>query len=336
MGLHQLSAERFAFAVHEQGSASAAVHEFDAGALRMALVQHAEGGAGAVSQGMPSEVARARDALFERMHRDPDCGVTGAVMSLRSASDSWHMTVLPKDSPGWHVALAFSFFPLPIVVSEQGLVHLSYSRSPAAVPYAAPGWNLLHPAVAQQAAAIVLPDAHSAAEGIARLAGRPGLVSYLLGMGDTFSLSDVEQLARTGQTTASIVLALASGLQGEDRTWMYQVRLSERALSQAGQFALVYARAKSHHLEALARHPARDGLDRHQLEIREAHIVRFAHHLALLQLCAEFGIGLWSCPMSAAQNYQPYAGDVDPLASGWAEAVPLEAASYEKRLDAHL
>jgi hypothetical protein len=98
-------------------------------------------------------------------------------------------------------------------------------------------WHMLHPALAAQAAAIVFPDAPTGADGCALVAKRPGVVYYLMGTGDTFSLSDIEQLGRRHEVSASIVLAVARGVQGEDRSWMYRVKLSERAVARAGLLA---------------------------------------------------------------------------------------------------
>jgi hypothetical protein len=324
MSLVQHSATRFELGLHEPAADSTVAHGFDPTGLRAVLQQQPDGSSRVELPSLPESVAAAREAVFERLARDETLSLAGGLLALLSPTDSWHLTVLPEATPAWHVALAFSFFPLAATVGPGRLVHLSYQDSPAASPGAHPAWDVLHPAVAAAAARIVAPASGRLAEGCARLAARPGIVSYLLGMGDTFSLADIEHLAQNGQTSPSIVLASAQGLQGEDRSWMYRVRLSPRAVQQAGLLQLGYARAKSRLLAELARYPARESATAQQAEIRQWHIEHFAHHLALLQVCLDFGIGLWSCPMSATPNDVLDEDDDAPPASSWAEAVAPE------------
>ena len=321
LGLFQESTDRFAFALHADGASTRLYQEFDARNLRAALVARPDGGASVQLEAVPAEVAQARNLVFETMSRDPESAVTGAVMALDSVSDSWNLTVLRDSAPGYHVALAFSFYPLRVSFGEGSLIHVAYEA--AAERDAGAEWHMLHPALAAQAAAIVFPDAPTGADGCALLAKRPGVVDYLMGLGSTFSLSDIEQLARSHQVTASIVLAAALGPQGEDRSWMYRVKLGERAVAGAGLLAVSYARAKTRHIAGLRSRPPRDGLREEQLQFREAQIDRFAHHLALLELCVEFGIGLWSCPLSAAPD-ESLDSDSDEPSDQWSVAVNPE------------
>ena len=124
--------------------------------------------------------------------------------------------MLRDSAPGYHVALAFSFYPLRVIFEEGRLVHVAYEepahRDAGAV------WPLLQPAIAAQAAAIFFPEASTGADACALLATRPGVLNYLRGTGLTFSLGDIEQLARGRQVSASIVVAHARGVHSEDRS----------------------------------------------------------------------------------------------------------------------
>ncbi len=296
LGLFQESADRFAFALHTDTAPSRFYQEFSARDVRAAVVEHPDGGASVELMTVPAEVAAVRHAAFDAA-RDADSIISGGVMALETVSDWWNMTVLLDSGPGYHVALAFSFFPLRVSFGPGRLVHLAYEAAdPSSVE---PAWYMLQPCLVEQVADIVFPEASTGADACALLASRPGVVHYLLGLGDTFSLTDIEFLARSGQLTPSTVCAQARGPRQEDLAWLYRVRLSERAVASAGLLAISYARAKARCLAGL-RTRTPPNLSDAKLRYREEQINRFAHHLAILRLCVEFGIGLWSCPMSAA------------------------------------
>ena len=67
----------------------------------------------------------------------------------------------------------------------------------------------------------------------------------------------------------------------------------------------------------------RDDLQAEQWAFREAQIERFAHHLALLELCVEYGIGLWSCPASVDDG-DWLDSDSDEPSAQWSVAVAPE------------
>jgi hypothetical protein len=326
LGLFQLSPYRFGVALHDQGGVAVASCEFDAGDLRAALIPQAGGGLSIDLQAVPPDVRRAREAVLELIDRDVTSFVAGGLMALDSVSDSWGMTVLPHSLPGYHVALAFSFYPLRMISGPERLVHLAEEDSPAANQLPEAAWNLLHPAVVEQAAALAFPSRSleaGTASGCALLSAHPGVLTYLFGLGDTFSLTDIEYLARARQVSSSIVVAQAQGLRGDDRSWMYRVKLSDRAIEQVAQLALGYARAKARIERGLRRRPPRAGLNATQNEFREAQVGRFAHHLAILALCIEFGIGLWSRPrLTSAENVEDIAAPRP--ARRWAMAVAPE------------
>lgn len=321
LGLFQESSDRFALALHADVVPKRLYRQFGARDLRAAVVARPDGDASVQLVTVPAEVAQARDLIFETMSRDPGSVVTGGVMALDTFSDSWNLSVLRDSAPGYHVALAFSFYPLRVSFGEGSLIQIGYDVAAQRDRVAA--WYMLNPALAAQAAAIVFPDAPTVADACALLANRPGVVDYLMGMGDTFSLSDIEQLARSRQVTASIVLAAAQGAEGEDRSWLYRVKLSERAVAHAGLFAVSYARAKARHIAGLRSRPPRDSLRGGQLQFHEVQIGRFAHHLALLELCVAYGIGLWSCPMSVNDD-DLLDSDNDEPSDQWSVAVNPE------------
>ncbi|MEP6610114.1 MAG: hypothetical protein ABJA83_15765 [Burkholderiaceae bacterium] len=240
LGLFQESTDRFTFALHADTSPMRLYQEFSAHDLRTAIMERPGSGASVQLVSVPAEVSQIRDLVFERMSREPESIVTGGMMALDTVSDSWHLTVLRDFMPSYHVALAFSFFPLRVSFGEGNLVHNAYDVAPEADAGAA--WYMLCPAVAAQAASIVFRDAPTGADACALLAKYPGVVRYLLGLGDTFSLSDVEQLARRRQVTSSVVSAAAQSSDGEDRSWLYRVKLSERAVASAELLAVSYAR----------------------------------------------------------------------------------------------
>jgi hypothetical protein len=321
LGLIQESTDRFAFALHADAPRTRLFREFGARDLRAGLVEQPDGGASIELGTLPEEVAHIREAFFEAMARDPESVVTGGVMALDTASDSWNLTVARDSAPAYHVALAFSFFPLRASLGEGRLLHVGYEVASARDVGAA--WRLLHPSIAVQAAAILFPDAPTGADACALLAGREGVSDFLMGMGDTFSLADIECLARSNQVTSSVVLAAARGGQGEDRSWLYRVKLSERAVAQEGLLAVSYARARVRHGAGLRSRPPRADLRAEQRAFREAQIERFAHHLALLELCVEYGIGLWSCPASADSGAW-LDSDSDEPSDQWSVAVSPE------------
>ncbi len=184
-------------------------------------------------------------------------------------------------------------------------------------------WRIVHHALVRQAATFVCPHEPTGADACAVFANRPGLVDYLVALGDTFSLADIEYLARIGQTTPSTVVAAALGFGGEDRSWLYRIRLSPRAIANQDLLGVTYARAKARHASGLRGRPIWRPLTQEQLDFRETQIERFAHHLAVLQLCSEFGIGLWSCPMSASDDtLLEESEDEEP--HYWSVAMPLE------------
>jgi hypothetical protein len=297
LGLFQESTDRFALAIHADTAPARVYQEFSARDLRAALVERPEGGASVQLLTLPAEVAAARDLVFDANSRDPDSFVSGGVMALTTFSDWWNMTVLRDSAPGYHVALAFSFYPLRVTFAEGRIVHVAHED--AGLQDGQPAWYMLQPCLAEQAAAIVFPDAPTPADGCASLASRPGVVDYLLGLGDTFSLTDIEQLARNKQLTPSMVVAAARGLRQEDLSWLYCVKLSERAIASAGLLAVSYARAKTRRMAGL-RSRTPPNLPDEKLRYWDAQVNRFAHHLAILELCVEYGIGLSSCPMSRA------------------------------------
>jgi len=158
---------------------------------------------------------------------------------------------------------------------------------------------MLQPCLAEQAAAIVFPDAPTPADGCAMLASRPGVVDYLLALGDTFSLTDIEQHARNKDMTLSMVVALARGLRQENLSWLYCMQLSKRAIANAELLGISYARAKTRRLAGL-RSRTPPNLPDEKRTYWDGQVDRFAHHLAILELCVEYGIGLWSGPMDKA------------------------------------
>jgi hypothetical protein len=318
LGLFQESSDQFALAVHADVLPQPLYAQFHTQDLRVAIVEGQDGVSSVELVTVPDQVAQARDLIHEVRSRHPDSRISGGVMALESFSDSWNLMVLRDSAPGYHVALAFSLYPLRVSFGEGTLFQIGYEE--AAAPNGGTAWNMLNSALAAQAIAIFFPDAPTLADGCARLADRPGVVDYLLGMGDPFSLTDIEQLARLGQGTASFVAAMAEGMQGEDRTWMYQVKLSERAIASAGLLAVSYARAKVRHLAGLRGRPPRTDLRDERLRFREMQIERFAHHLALLELCAEYGIGLWSRPMSRG-NDDLLDSDGEQVSGRWSVAV---------------
>jgi len=131
-------------------------------------------------------------------------------MAMETFSDWWNMTLLRDSAPGYHVALALSFYPLRVSFGEDRLVHFPYEA--AGLKGTNPAWYMLNSCLVEQTAAIVFPDAPTSADACALLASRPGAVNYLMGMGDTFSLADIEHQARNGPLEQSIVLAMAKGL----------------------------------------------------------------------------------------------------------------------------
>jgi hypothetical protein len=320
LGLFQESADRFAFAVHADTTPARSYQEFSARDLRAALVQRPEGKSVQVLTA-PAEVAQAGAMVFDADARDPESVVTGGVMALETFSDWWNMTVLRDSTPGYHVALAFStFYPLRVSFGEGNLMYVAYEA--AEQRDTDPAWYMLQPSLVEQTAAIVFPDAPTSADACALLANRPGVVDYLMALGDTFSLSDIEQLARFHQLTPSIVVALAEGIRREDRSWLYRVKLSERAVASAGLLAVSYARAKARRIAGL-RSRTPPNLSADKLRYREAQINRFGHHLALLELCVGYGIGLWSCPMSANRD-EALDDEIDAAGDQWSVAVKPE------------
>jgi hypothetical protein len=319
LGLFQESADRFALALHADTTPARSYQEFSARDLRAALVQRPEG-ASVQLLTVPAEVAQARDMVFDANKRDPESFVTGGVMALETFSDWWNMTVLRDSAPGYHVALAFSFYPLRVSFGEGGLAYVAYEA--AEQRDTDPAWYMLQPSLVEQTAAIVFPDAPTSADACALLTNRPGVVDYLMALGDTFSLSDIEMLARGHQLTPSIVVANAQGIRREDRSWLYRVKLSERAVASAGLLAVSYARAKARRIAGL-RSRTPPNLSADKLRYREAQINRFGHHLALLELCVEYGIGLWSCPMSANRD-EALDDEIDEPGNQWSVAVKPE------------
>ena len=320
LGLFQESTDRFALALHADTAPARAYQEFSARDLRAALVERPEGGASVQMLTLPAEVASARDLVFDASSRDPDTVATGGVMALQTSSDWWNMTVLRDSAPGYHVALAFSFYPLRVTFGEGRIVHVAHED--AGLIDGQRAWYMLQPCLAEQAAAIVFPDALTPADGCALLASRPGVVDYLLALGDTFSLADIEQLAHNKQVTPSMVVAMARGLRQEDLSWLYCVKLSERAVASAGLLAVSYARAKTRRMTGL-RSRTPPNLSDEKLRYWDQQVNRFAHHLAILELCVEYGIGLSSCPMSRAGD-DVLDDEVDEQSDQWSVAVAVE------------
>jgi hypothetical protein len=328
-GLYQESVERFALAIHHQGEPSREYTEFTAGDLRASWTDTEDSGVKIELAGSTPALDSARRLCMERLE-DSGTSLQGAVMALDTASDSWVLTRLRSDMPGYHVAMAFSFVPFRVTLagdvgaqalrSQPAWWHIPFELAPWADKPVT--WRLLHPALAMQAAAIVRPDVQAGADACAILAARPGLLDYLLALGDTFSLADIEQLARSRQSTPSMVIAQAHGFDGEDRSWFYKVKLGRRAIDQQELLAVTYGRARARHASSLRRRATWGTLTAEQRDFREREIERFAHHLSLLELCSHFGIGLWSCPMSEAADR-----DIEELVDGdafWSAAIPPE------------
>lgn len=320
LGLFQESTDRFALAIHADAAPARVFQEFDARDLRAALVERPGGGATVQLLTLPAEVAAARDLVFDANSRYPDSVVSGGVMALTTSSDWWNMTVLRDSAPGYHVALAFSLYPLRVTFGDGRIVHVAHED--AGLQDGQPAWYMLQPCVAEQAAAIVFPAVPTPADGCALLASRPGVVDYLLALGDTFSLSDIEQLARSRQLTPSMVVAGARGPRQEDLSWLYCLKLSERAVASAGLLAVSYARAKKQRMAGL-RTRTPPNLPDEKRRYWDAQVDRFAHHLAILELCVEYGIGLSSCPMSKAGDVV-LDDEVDEQGDQWSVAVAVE------------
>ena len=105
---------------------------------------------------------------------------------------------------------------------------------------------------------------------------------------------------------------------------MYRVQLSERSVARAEQLAVSYARAKTRHAAGLRSRPPREGLSQQALDFRKRQIDHMSHHLALLALCAEYGIGLWSCPMGADADSVLDEEDDQEATDQWSVAVNRE------------
>jgi hypothetical protein len=321
LGLFQESTDRFALALHADTAPARVYQEFAARDLRAAIVERPDGGASMEVLTLPAEVAQARDLIFDANDRNPENVVTGGLMALETFSDSWNMTRLNDSAPGYHVALAFSIYPLRVMFGEGSLVHVGYEA--ALLRDTNPAWHMLHPCLVKQTAAILFPDAPTGADACALLANRPGVVAYLMAVGDAFSLSDIEQLARGHQVTSSIVVANGQGIRRENLSWLYRVKLSERAVASAELLAVSYARAKEQRMAGLRKRQP-EGISGDKLTFRNAQVERFAHHLALLALCVEYGIGLWSCPMSADSELEDEDDETDEASDKWSVAVNPE------------
>jgi hypothetical protein len=243
-------------------------------------------------------------------------------MALDTASDSWLFARLQKSMPAYHVAMAFAFVPLRVTFRDDGLVQLGFEMVTNIEKSVS--WRIMYRALVKQAGAIVCPSEPTGADACAVLARRQGVVDYLMAWGDTFSLADIEELARIGQAEPSVVIASAVGFSGEDRSWLYRIKLSAHAIANQDLFALTYARAKAKHISGLRGRPIGRPLTPEQLSYQEKQIERFAHQLAVLQLCSEFGIGLWSCPMSASHYTLGERNKVeDEESENWSVATPL-------------
>ena len=238
--------------------------------------------------------------LSQRMQSEEDGTVEAGVMALDTSTDSWAVTLLRNDMPSYHVALAFALIPLQAMILPEALLYKSYETTGRGNNVVS--WGILQPAVLTQCAKIFYPHTTTGADACAHLATQPGILDYLAGLGATFSLADIEQLANLRQITLSVVIADASGFSGEDLSWIYGIQMSPRGIDSKELLPFSYARAKSQHAAGLRARPVRPGLDVEQLEYYERQIDRFAHHLAVLELCKEYGIGLWSAPMARPEN----------------------------------
>lgn len=325
LGIYQNSVDRFGFAIHADHEPTRAYAEFAAGDLRASWTEQEDGGMKLELADANAAVEEARRMFLARVENDRDASVEGAVMALDTASDWWAFTRLRSNMPAYHVAMAFSFVPLVVTFGDHGLIHAPFEM--AANRETSVSWRIVYQALVSQAAAIVCPHEPTGADACAFLASRPGFMDYLVALGDTFSLADIEGLARSRQTESSMVIALAKGLSGEDRSWLYRIKLSHRAIANQDLLGVTYARAKARHSSGLRRRPIWQPLTQDQLDYHEKQIDRFAHHLAVLQLCSEFGIGLWSQPMSGSDDN--LLDDEEDESNGeesrgWSVAIPLE------------
>jgi hypothetical protein len=321
LGIYQNSVDRFGFAIHADSEPTRAYAEFAAGDLRASWTEQEDGGMKLELAGANAAVEEARRMFLARVGNERDASVEGAVMALDTASDGWFFTRLGSNMPGYHVAMAFAFVPLVATIGDHGLIHVPFEMATNRETSAS--WRIVHHALVRQAAAIVCPHEPTGADACALLASRSGLVDYLVALGDTFSLTDITELASRRQTAPSIVIAAAKGLSGEDRSWLYRIKLSPRGIANQDLLAVTYARAKARHSSGLRGRPIWQPLSQNQLDYHERQIERFAHHLAVLQLCSEFGIGLWSHPMSASDDTLLDESD-DEESRDWSVAIPLE------------
>ena len=301
LGLFQESTDHFALAIHADTDPKRLFAEFDAANLHASIAQQEDESIHVVVDRLNAEVDEARNMLFQRMQSEEGGTVEAGVMALDTATDSWALTLLRNDMPSYHVALAFVSIPLQAIISPEALIYKSYELAGQSKKFVS--WRILQPALLTQCAKIFYPYATTGADACALLANRHGILDYLMGLGETFSLADIEQLAALHQLTPSSVIAMASsGLSGENLSWIYQIQLSQRAVENRALLPVSYARAKSQHATGLRARPMRPGLTEDQLEYYEHQIDRFAHHLAVLELCEEYGIGLRSAPMGESDN----------------------------------
>jgi hypothetical protein len=321
LGIYQNSVDQFGVTIHAECEPKRGYATFASGDLNASCTEQEDGSMNLQIAGANASVEEARHMIMRSMENDANMPVKGAVMALDTASDSWLFTRLLRSMPAYHVAMAFAFVPLTATFRDDGLIQLGFEMVTNVEKSIS--WRIVHHALVKQAAAIVCPGEPTGADACAVLARRQGVVDYLMAWGDTFSLSDIEMLARMRQTEPSVVIASARGFGGEDRSWLYRIKLSEHAIANQDLFAVTYARVKAKHISGLRGRPIWRPLAQEQLRYQERQIERFAHQLAVLQLCSEFGIGLWSCPMSASDDTVDELDEVeDEESHNWSVATP--------------
>lgn len=297
LGLFQESQNRFAVALHADASPFA-LQEFwiDDGSVRFG------------ENGMPVlDLADAGNSDLRAMiqftlHKLQEAGaesIDAFLMSLNTSSDWVQMTVIPNGTAASRALTAMmGFAPIPCIrFDEELIVYVRHALPPESRGLSL--WHIVHPALLLQCAEIFYPGSPTAADSCASLAARPELLDYLTALGETFSITDIEQTAAAGQTEPTSVIAGATDIFGSNGYQLYRLSLSERAIANAALLNVSYLRARAQHAKGLLeRTRNRTGMSAGD-EYRANQVDHLSHHLAILHVCAEFGIDLSVEPFKA-------------------------------------
>jgi len=195
LGLFQVSQNRFAVAMHNAEDQPLMYQEFS---IADATVRFDEDGRPVthLSESENSDLHAMTQSTLQSLEKADSKSIDASLMSLNTSRTGISMTRIRNGTAAYRVVLAMMMFA-PLACNRFDEEEIMYVRQMLDLEARSPSYlHIVHPALVLQCAEIFYPHSPSPADSCASLAARPELLDYLTALGDTFSITDIEQLAK--------------------------------------------------------------------------------------------------------------------------------------------